>query len=727
MMLNQFRILTLAVGIIASALLAGAQTQLNGWPVESQPAYSQQNIVTVQSGDWIVIRSAERTPRELKRDLESAGWSVVAFLPRNGWLARVNDTESAMKFLRSAIVESGKGKAATLAHPVKPPIKIQRDIWEWSRGADASDDLSIVIHYVGDGEGLRELIETSGGEITSEPLSPGKGRLGVKILGKKIAACLESISGHHDVYSVQAGAGARLLNDNAARIVQSGSAAGNVAMWNRGLRGEGQVIAVLDTGLDFDSCYFAEDDGSSPPLALGTAIGAPDPARRKVIIYDLLYSGDWGAGPSDFDNQGHGTAVGGNALGSRVAAPFDNTVNNGVAPAAQIIVQDAGFTGFDNCADLIALQCPVVDLTPFLDQAVAQRAHFHNNSWGDRENFFPQNIYTAPTADLDEAMWRNPEFLIICAAGNSGSSGNDTVGSPSVAKNAISVAAGQSPSAGGNAENIASFSSRGWTSDGRIKPDIAAPGQTSSARSDSSILTDNCSAQLIQGTSMSSPVTAASAALVRQYFIDGWHPGGVKDISDGFVPTAALIKAVLFNGGDNMSGVAGAPPNRAEGWGRVNLENSLYFAGDARRLLTVDARDYFSSPSLWTKSIMASGNDAAGDVKISLVWTDYPASPAASPALVNDLDLIVRVADTGEEYRGNQLDAVTGLSVIGGAADQINNVEMVVLPGSISGELEIRVEASLIVEGPQGFALVVSGDVAEIETSAARDWWFYIR
>ena len=86
----------------------------------------------------------------------------------------------------------------------------------------------------------------------------------------------------------------------------------------------------------------------------------------------------------------------------------------------------------------------------------------------------------------------------------------------------------------------------------------------------------------------------------------------------------------------------------------------------------------------------------------------------------------MRDAATGGDYRGNNLDAVSGLSSLGGAADQINNVEMVVLPGTFAGELEIRVEASLIVEGPQGFAVVAGGDVMESAPSAAADWWIYL-
>src|SRR5690606_36446596 len=133
---------------------------------------------------------------------------------------------------------------------------------------------------------------------------------------------------------------------------------------------------------------FREDDGSQPPLAVGTATGAPDQTRRKVIVYDFLFSGDSDnvSPTSSFDNQGHGTLVAGNALGSDVDNPFSPNINNGIAPGAQLIVQDGGFTNLDNRSDLAALGCPVTSLEAELNQAIAQGAHFHNNSWGDREN-----------------------------------------------------------------------------------------------------------------------------------------------------------------------------------------------------------------------------------------------------------------------------------------------------------------------------------------------------
>src|SRR5258708_17713397 len=110
-------------------------------------------------------------------------------------------------------------------------------------------------------------------------------------------------------------------NEISYRSLQSGSTAGGTPLFDHGIHGEGQVIAILDTGLDYDNCFFAESDGSRPPIntgspASGYAWTNIDPTRRKVIAYDFLYSCDQFPGapgcedPSDpkaHDSQGHGT------------------------------------------------------------------------------------------------------------------------------------------------------------------------------------------------------------------------------------------------------------------------------------------------------------------------------------------------------------------------------------------------------------------------------------
>ena len=58
---------------------------------------------------------------------------------------------------------------------------------------------------------------------------------------------------------------------------------------------------------------------------------------------------------------------------------------------------------------------------------------------------------------------------------------------------------------------------------------------------------------------MATPVVAGNAAIARQYFREGWYNTGNKNISLGFDPSAALLKATLINSAQGMS-YAGVNP-----------------------------------------------------------------------------------------------------------------------------------------------------------------------
>src|SRR5262249_33627024 len=125
------------------------------------------------------------------------------------------------------------------------------------------------------------------------------------------------------------------------------------------------------------------------------------------------------------------------------------------------------------------------------------------------------------------------------------------------------------------------------TADGRRKPELAAPGcLTISAQSST---TCGFTSSGFTGTSMACPAVSGAGLLVRQYYTDGFYPSGVANVSDGFIPSGALIKATLINSAVDMSGVAGFPSAR-EGWGRVLLENALYFKDDSRKLVVLHDR-----------------------------------------------------------------------------------------------------------------------------------------
>ncbi|MBN1810867.1 MAG: S8 family serine peptidase [Anaerolineae bacterium] len=136
------------------------------------------------------------------------------------------------------------------------------------------------------------------------------------------------------------------------------------------------------------------------------------------------------------------------------------------------------------------------------------------------------------------------------------------------------------------------------------------------------------------------------------------------------------------------------PPDPGQGWGRLDLVGSLLPQPSTSRWLAD------ISPGLQTgESLRATVTvtDTSVPLRATLVWSDYPASPAAAVALVNDLDLVLETP-SGEAIHPN------GLS----SPDRTNIVEQVTVQASIAGSYQLVVHGYNIPFGPQPFALVVT-------------------
>jgi hypothetical protein len=191
-------------------------------------------------------------------------------------------------------------------------------------------------------------------------------------------------------------------------------------------------------------------------------------------------------------------------------------------------------------------------------------------------------------------MTSRNDSLIIVAAGNNGANGFSTVLSPGLSKNALTVGASESErDTTTNRTVVTSFSSRGPSGDGRIKPDVLAPGR----RVVSAQAGAGCAVFSMQGTSMATPVVSGSAAIVRQYFVSGYYPSGLPTSADAFVPTGALLKAALVNSAVPMRSLRlsngttrrlGLPPDNIQGHGRIKLDDVLNIRG-SRSLFAKDA------------------------------------------------------------------------------------------------------------------------------------------
>lgn len=451
--------------------------------------------------------------------------------------------------------------------------------------------------------------------------------------------------------------------NNAARWVVQTDVPDSFTVWDRGLHGEGQVIGHIDSRIDMNSCFFRDPVNNTP-----------GPGHRKVIAY----RSNAGLGASS-----HGTHTAGTSAGDQF--PINGTLSsNGHAYAAKL--------SHSNLNDISGSGSATSNLYTYLSAAHNDGARVHTNSWGDDGT----TAYTTWTRDIDLFSYNFEDSLVLFAVSNL-----STLRTPENAKNVLAVGASQN---GLSNDNFCSGGT-GPTNDGRRKPEIYAPGcGIVSARSGFT-----CSTTSSTGTSMACPAVTATGALVAQYFREGWYPSGTLQPADAYTPSGALIKAMLLNSAVDMTGIAGYPSNQ-EGWGRVLLENALYFQGDTRGLAVL--ADQRNATGLNTGGTIFYPLEVSGSsepLEVTLTFTEPAAALFASPATVNNLNLVV-TSPSGATYLGNVLSS--GVSIEGGSPDNINNVEQVILPSPETGEWLVTVNAASVNQGPQGFALVATGQVA---------------
>jgi hypothetical protein len=218
--------------------------------------------------------------------------------------------------------------------------------------------------------------------------------------------------------------------------------------------------------------------------------------------------------------------------------------------------------------------------------------------------------------------------------------------------------------------------------------------------------------EFMTGTSMSCPLTAGVATLVREYYVEK------KGLAD---PPAALIKATMINEAVDMSPGQYVTPqelsaryDNAQGWGRVNAKGCLYRAAPRIGGYVNGVGGAAFTAEGQTQSILLGVPDNAGNtdepVKVTLAWTDRPGALWASPCLVNNLDLKVEHL-TGYPNPPGAADATWYGNNAGAGGDAVNNVEEVDLAAPVTyGWYRISVTcAALPLGGVQPWALVASG------------------
>ncbi len=620
-------------------------------------------------GGWVLVQfTPSSTDAERRALLVRHGALVGPYVPRHARLARLPAGAAAPLAREPSVAWIGR---------FHPGLRLAPALQPGATSAGTPQTLQLVSSSLLRGEPLRDAIEQAGARWLG-PTDEGA------LVAAPSPAVIEALARIEDLLWIEPWERPVLFNDSSRGITQS-SEIGNDSVHLQGIRGAGQTIALMDSGLDSGHCCFD--------------------APSKIVDYRAWGGGKLGA----LCGGDHGTHVTG------TAACSNGGDHDGLAPDAQVIMQDIQADGFAACT--FGSVSPPSDLRSAWSDARSRGAFIHSNSWGGGGN-----AYGGSARAIDNYMWETQDFLIVYAAGNNGP-GSGSLGSYSNAKNSVTVGGTRN---GSPFEDMYSSSSRGPAGDGRMLPDLLAPAQgVSSARNRS---TPSCGWTTKSGTSMATPAVAGAAALVREYYLDGWYPGGAPDASSAFTPTAALVKATLLVSTRNMtgSGTRGDRPNSDQGWGRVTLDDALWFAGEGpdARLQILDDRNAatgFVAPGTQDEFVLRPTGVKA--LRIMLVWTDAPAAAGAARALVNDLDLEVTTAD-GTTWLGTQGFEGGWTVQPGTTPDDLNNKEGVFLASPPPGPVTVRVRASSIGDvdlHPQDYALVAVGALDPLCTSAAAE------
>jgi len=403
-----------------------------------------------------------------------------------------------------------------------------------------------------------------------------------------------------------------------------------------GLNGSGHSVTVADSGIDRDHGDF----------------------NGRI---EHVESVTWGDSSTEDVHSGHGTHVACTVLGNGSRGGYA-----GVAPQAKLRFQAMEDDSSGNFGG--------VSMDSLVRKAYEGNSHIHTNSWG-ADGYYGE--YTTSSEDADsrtsayDQFWSYNGMIVLVSAGNDGPTA-DSITPPATAKNVVAV--GNHHNRGGGAPStLAEGSSRGPTDDGRIKPDVTAPGSwvrscLSQEATDTSTSTWTSQWYLeYSGTSMAAPNAAGASVLIREYLME---------VAGRPAPQGALIKGLLILGAED-SGTRDIP-NMDEGWGRVNLANSLIPGSHTG--IWVDDRTSIRSGQ--TKEYLFNLSHSNTPFKVVLTWSDYPGSTWSNKQLQNDLNMVVTSPD-GTEYLGN--DFANGRSTTGGDADDTNNVEVVLIDQANSG------------------------------------------
>lgn len=606
--------------------------------------------------DYYVVQFASTVKDEWLESLEEIGAEVVQYVPHQAFFVYADSSAISKVAVHSRVRWAGKYLPEQKRSPFLNDYasSLNGEMSEYDVAVFSRADLLTV---------KNEIINTIGRQAISVEKAPHNF---INIIRIKMSPDdIENVSKIRDVVRIDPFVKPEKEDERAAQIVSGNftsttvlSPPGYNPLSQFGVDGTGVTVSVVDDGVSIPGnggFYVTAGNTVHGPLrgAPGAATGGHGHINASIIAGNVPFG---------------------------ILDPTGYNYGVGIAPKANII--NVPFLAGGSFTDAQTIDDTLTTLGPN-----GVRGTISNNSWGSGTN---GNTYDSRAAlwdgfvqDGSFAATIDP-FNVVFSAGNSGTSG---LTRPKMAKNVIAVANSENvrTELGGtsadNIDDMRSSSSRGPAADGRIKPDITAPGTViTGSRAGTCGSVSSCfdaNHAYSTGTSHAAPQIAGVAALFTQFW---------KNNNNGSFPSPSLVKAAILNTGQEMTGFgSGNPiPNGDEGWGRVNMK---FMFNTGVPVKYINQTIEFTSPGN-SHSISGTVGSATKPMRVSLVWTDPPA--VSDPTLINNLDLTVTIG--ANVYKGNVFTG--GTSTTGGTADTVNNLEHVFIPAGVAAGTPFTIQIS---------------------------------
>ena len=315
--------------------------------------------------------------------------------------------------------------------------------------------------------------------------------------------------------------------------------------------------------------------------------------------------------------------------------------------------------------------------------------------------------YTDDDSILDEIANTYPYHMYVTAAGNDGSvqypgqehEGYDMLLTGQLGKNILTVAAVSKNNFG--LIQPTAFSQAGPSNDGRIKPEIAAPGSSVIvARWDDESPNSDDGYSLASGTSFSSPAVAGGVALLQQHYHSFYDQYMLSSTVRGLICHSAE-DIPSWKGFNDVIG-----PDPKTGFGLMNLDKAAQIISESTtNPLSIVEFDLGNGE---TYTLNFTSTDSDQKLEATICWND-PISTASfrEKELVNDID--IRISDETNTFFPWKLDITDITSPAIKGDNLVDNIEKIEVDNP-NGDYVITVSHKGTLESPQKVSLIVSGN-----------------